>query len=91
MSIIEAYEKFCGRITEAALRREKISVTVECNGISCSGMYRVEPIMEDDEFIEIIAGDANIVIEKTPFLIASYNEAENTYIISNGIFRCIIM
>ena len=91
MSIIEAYGKFCDRITEAALRREKISVTIECNGISCSGMYRVEPSMEDDDFIEIIAGETNFVIEKSPFLLVTYNESEGTYVISNGIFRCIIM
>ena len=89
MNGIKTYEKFCNRIFEAALNREKIGITIECNGMSCYGMFRVEPIQEDEVMIEIIAGDMDIIFEKSPALFTTYDESSNTYTISNGEFRCV--
>lgn len=78
----KVYEEFCNKIDKAALKREKISITLETNGVLCSGSYRVEPIMENDGIIEIIAGEMSLVIDfNQGSAVLGYDESCETYII----------
>ena len=87
----KVFENFCNKINNAALNREKVGITLENANISCSGMFHVEPIAEDEDVVEMIAENMDIVINRSSeSVIFTYDESCGTYIIESECVRLFV-
>lgn len=90
MGEIKEYYEFCNRIKKAALNKEKVNIAIEVGDLVCSGDYKVEPVRENSDFFEIVAENMTFTFGKTEKTSVKYDDIEESYVITDGNYLCIV-